>query len=139
MFRLAEGQQAGKIPRIGFLTTGAGGKCQSFFWSLPSRFTRVRLHEGKNINIEYRHAEGRLERLPELAEELVHLKVDILVVSGATVARPARKATATIPIVMAGSGNPIGSDLVASLARPGGNVTGLYQYPQSCLERDSNC
>ncbi len=124
----AEAQQAKKVPRIGFLTTGAGATANPFFGAFRQGLRELGYIEGKNINIEYRYANGRFERLPELAEELVHLKVDILVVSSATVARPARKVTAAIPIVMAGSGNPIGSDLVASLARPGGNVTGLYLY-----------
>ena len=81
--------------------------------------------EGKNINIEYRYAEGKSERLPELAEELVRLKVDILLASDSTAARAAKKSTTTIPIVFTTGGNPIASGLVASLARPGGNVTGL--------------
>ena len=81
--------------------------------------------EGKNLIIEYRYAEGRPERLPALAEELVRLKVDIIVTDTAAPARAARKATSTIPIVMVSAGNPIQAGLVASLARPGGNVTGL--------------
>ena len=81
--------------------------------------------EGKNIAIEYRFAEQKLERLPELAAELVRLKVDLIVVSGTPPAVAAKKATTTIPIVMANAGDPVGAGLVASLARPGGNVTGL--------------
>ena len=81
--------------------------------------------EGKNLIIEYRYADGRPERLPALAEELVRLKVDIIVTDTAAPARAARKATSTIPIVMVSAGNPIQAGLVASLARPGGNVTGL--------------
>jgi putative tryptophan/tyrosine transport system substrate-binding protein len=121
-------QQAKKIPQIGFLTTSAGATANPFFAAFRQGLRELGYIEGKNINIEYRYADGRFEQLPELAEELVRLKVDILVVANATVAREARKLTATIPIVMAASGNPIGSDLVASLARPGGNVTGLYLY-----------
>jgi ABC-type uncharacterized transport system substrate-binding protein len=81
--------------------------------------------EGKNIAIEYRFAEQKLDRLPQLAAELVHLKVDLIVVSGTPPAVAAKKATTTIPIVMAASADPVGAGLVASLARPGGNITGL--------------
>ena len=81
--------------------------------------------EGKNITIEYRFSEQKRERLPELAADLVRLKVDLIVVTGEPPALAAKKATTTIPIVMANAGDPVGSGLVASLARPGGNVTGL--------------
>ena len=80
--------------------------------------------EGKNITIEYRFAEQKAERLPELAADLVRLKLDLIVVAGNTAALAAKTATTTIPIVMANSGDPVGEGLVASLARPGGNVTG---------------
>jgi len=128
-----EAQQPKKVPQIGFLTTGAGATANPFFGAFRQGLRELGYIEGKNINIEYRYAEGRFERLPELAEELVRLKVDILVVANSTVARPARKATATIPIVMANAGDPIGSGLVASLARPGGNVTGLTNYSGELL------
>ncbi len=82
-------------------------------------------NEGKNITIEYRFAEQRRERLPELAAELVRLKVDLIVTSGGPTAFEAKKATTTIPIVMTASADPVGSGLIASLARPGGNVTGV--------------
>ena len=81
--------------------------------------------EGKNITIEYRFAEQKTERLPELAADLVRLKVDLIVVTGGPPALAAKKATTTIPIVMANAADPVGAGLVASLARPGGNVTGL--------------
>ena len=81
--------------------------------------------EGKSIFIEYRHAEGKLDRLPALAAELVHLKVDVIVTPGATATRAAKEATSTIPIVMAQDPDPVGNGFVASLARPGGNITGL--------------
>ena len=81
--------------------------------------------EGKNITIEHRFAEQKAERLPELAAELVRLKVDLIVASGGPTPLAAKKATSTIPIVMANSADPVGAGLVASLARPGGNVTGI--------------
>ena len=81
--------------------------------------------EGKNIVIEWRHADGKSDHLPALAAELVRLKVDVIVTSGPTATRPAKEATSTIPIVMAFDVDPVGSGFVASLARPGGNITGL--------------
>ena len=81
--------------------------------------------EGKNIVIEWRYAEGKLDRLPALAAELVRLKVDVIVTTGPTVTRAAKEATTTIPIVMAFDTDPVGNGFVASLARPGGNITGL--------------
>jgi putative ABC transport system substrate-binding protein len=89
--------------------------------------------EGKNIIIEYRYADGRFERLPALAEELVRLKVDIIVADTTASARGAKKATSTIPIVIASGSDPIESGLVASLAHPGGNVTGLTNYGGTLL------
>jgi putative ABC transport system substrate-binding protein len=81
--------------------------------------------EGRNIIIEYRYAEGKLERLPALVDELVRLKVDVILSGGPAVTRPAKEATKTIPIVMAQDDDPVGSGFIASLARPGGNITGL--------------
>jgi putative ABC transport system substrate-binding protein len=89
--------------------------------------------EGKTINIEYRYAEGRSEQLNKLAEELIRLNVNVLVVPNDLTARAAKKATAKIPIVMTSSGNPIGTGIIASLARPGGNVTGLTSYTAELL------
>jgi putative tryptophan/tyrosine transport system substrate-binding protein len=128
-------QPAGKVPLIGFLNTGSASDPVN---ALRRDLFRQGLRdlgyvEGKNINIEYRYAEGRFERLPELAEELVRLKVEILVVTSATVARAAKKSNVTIPIVMMRAGDPFSSGLVASLARPGGNVTGLVQYSPELL------
>jgi len=81
--------------------------------------------EGKNIRIEWRYADGKPDRLPALAAELVHLKVDVIVTGGSTATRPAKDATRTIPIVMAQDTDPVGNGFVSSLARPGGNITGL--------------
>ncbi len=84
--------------------------------------------EGKNITIEYRFAEQKPERLPELAADLVRLKVDLIVVAGNVSALVAKRATTTVPIVMAISGDPVAAGLIASLARPGGNVTGNSEF-----------
>ncbi|MGH7798986.1 MAG: ABC transporter substrate-binding protein [Candidatus Binatia bacterium] len=116
-------QQPTKIPRIGYLI-GAS------FISVRSEALRQGLREfgyveGKTIVIEWRSAEGKLDRLPALAAGLVHLKVDVIVSAGPTATRPAKEATSTIPIVMTNEGDPVGTGFVASLARPGGNITGL--------------
>ena len=87
--------------------------------------------EGKNIVIEYRYAEGKLDRLPALAAELVRLKVDVIVTAGPLPTRAAKEATSSIPIVMAQDDDPVGYGFVASLARPGGNITGLSTLPRS--------
>jgi len=122
---LAEAQQqAGKVPRIGYLSPVV----------LSDLYSREAFEQGlrglgyvigKNILIEYRYSEGKVERLPELAEELVRLKVDVFVTIGTPAAQAAKTATTTIPIVMGLTSDPVGAGLVASLARPGGNVTGL--------------
>ena len=127
----AEAQQpVGKVPRIGFLANGSASDPPTALRldAFRQGLRELGYADGKNINIEYRYAGGRFERLQELAEELVRLKVDLIVVTTDLTALAARKSTLTIPIVMASSGNPLGSGLVASLARPGSNVTGLYQY-----------
>jgi putative ABC transport system substrate-binding protein len=95
------------------------------FGDVPARDGQLGWIEGKNITIEYRFAEQKPERLPELAVDLVSLKVDLIVIAGTAAALAAKNATTTIPIVMANAGDPVGVGLVASLARPGGNVTGL--------------
>jgi putative tryptophan/tyrosine transport system substrate-binding protein len=122
-----EAQQPKKIPRIGFLT--AGDAARQFTPSAAIRLALSELNyvEGQNIAMEYRYAEGKRDRYPELAGELVRLKVDIIVVTGGNVmVRATKNATKTIPIVMVGSGvNPVEAGIVESLARPGGNVTGI--------------
>jgi putative ABC transport system substrate-binding protein len=124
---VAQAQQPKKVPRIGYLS--AQGPARE---SAPSKAIRLALRElgyieGQNIAFEYRNAEGKRDRYPELAAELVRLKVDIIVVTGGAIAiRAAKNATKTIPIVMTGAGlDPVEAGLVESLARPGGNVTGL--------------
>jgi len=120
-------QQPTKVARIGYLST-LNPASESFRSEAIRLALRERGYiEGQNIAIEYRYAEGKLERTPELAAELVRLKVDIIVAAGGdSVIRPAKNATKTIPIVMAGGGiDPVKAGLIESLARPGGNVTGL--------------
>ncbi len=121
-----EAQQAGKVYRIGYLTPG-GGVEQSF----RDAMQRLGYVEGQNIVIEGRFAERKLERLPDLAAELVGLKVDVIVTITTPAAQAAKNATTTIPVVMAGSAFPVELGLVASLARPGGNVTGVTNNPGS--------
>jgi len=118
----ARAQQAGKIHKVGYLSP-----------SLPSVYSPLLFDdlrelgwfEGKNVTFEYRFAENRLERLPELAAELVRLNVDVIVAVGTLGPLAAKRATTTIPIVMLSAGDPLGTGLVDSLARPGGNVTGM--------------
>jgi len=133
---IVEAQQpAGKVPRIGFLTNvSASDPATSLrFDSFREGLRDLGYVEGKTIMIDSRYAEGRPERLPELAEGLIRLNVDVFVVPNDLTARAAKKATTTIPIVMASSGNPIGTGVIASLARPGGNVTGLTSYGAELL------
>ena len=121
----AEAQQAGKIFRIGFLDSSTASGSAVLVEAFRQELSKLGWIEGKNITIEYRFAEQKHERLPELAAELVRLKVDLIVVAGGPTALAAKKATTTIPIVMTNATDPVGAGLVASLARPGGNVTGL--------------
>ena len=121
----ANAQQAGKIFRIGFLDASTASGSAVLVDAFRQELSKLGWIEGKNITIEYRFAEQRPERLPELAADLVRLKVDLIVASGAPAPLAAKRATSTIPIVMTNAGDPVGAGLVASLARPGGNVTGL--------------
>jgi putative ABC transport system substrate-binding protein len=121
----AEAQQPKKVPRIGFLNAPPTASISARVAAFQQGLRELGYVEGKNIVIEYRWAEGKAERVPDLAAELVRLKVDVIVSSGPTSTHAAKKATSTIPIVMAFDDDPVGSGLVASLAHPGGNVTGL--------------
>ena len=118
-------QQPKKIPRIGFLDASTAAGSAVLVDAFRQELRKLGWIEGKNITIEYRFAEQKPERLPELAADLVGLKVDLIVGSSTPSALAAKSATTTIPIVMANAGDPVGAGLVASLARPGGNVTGL--------------
>ncbi|HET8562869.1 MAG TPA: ABC transporter substrate-binding protein [Candidatus Binatia bacterium] len=122
---MAEAQQPGKVPRIGFLAALTPSAISDRLEAFRQGLRDLGYVEGKNIVIEWRYAEGRADRLSELAAELVRLKVDIIVTTSSTVTRAAKEATVTIPIVMANDADPVGSGFVASLARPGGNITGL--------------
>jgi putative ABC transport system substrate-binding protein len=120
-----QAQQSGKIFRIGFLDASTTSGSAVLWNILQEELRKLGWIEGKNIVSEYRFAEQKLERLPELAAELVRLKVDLILVPGVLPALAAKKATPTIPIVMANAPDPVGAGLVASLARPGGNITGI--------------
>jgi putative ABC transport system substrate-binding protein len=121
----ADAQQPMKIPRIGFLSPTSPSAIPARIEAFRQGLRELRYVEGKSIVIDYRWAEGKLDRLPALAAELVRGKVDIIVTGGSSPTRAAKEATTTIPIVMAQDGDPVGTGFVASLARPGGNITGL--------------
>jgi hypothetical protein len=118
-------QQAGKVPRIGYLGVTSPSDRPPLLDAFRQGLRELGWVEGQNIVIDYRFAEGRLDRLPDLAAELVRLKVDIIVSAGTQGVTAATNATETIPIVMIGVRDPVGTGLIASLARPGGNVTGV--------------
>ncbi len=117
--------QRSKVARIGLLEAGSASSSVSRREALIAGLRELGYVEGKNIIIEYRWAEGKYERLPGLAAELVQMKVDVIVASSAVAIRAAQQATTTIPIVMVGTSDPVSSGFVASLARPGRNITGL--------------
>ena len=121
--QVAHAQQPTKVPRIGWL--GAARTSAPRMEAFRQGLRELGYAEGKNIFVEYRYAEGKLDRLPALAAELVRLKVDIIVAGSPQVTRSAKQATSTIPIVMAFDDDSVGSGFVASLAHPGGNITGL--------------
>src|SRR5712692_7602138 len=123
----AAAQPAGKVPRVGYLITGSHSdpQRQRLFEAFRQGLRELGYVEGQNIAIESRWAEGKDDRLPALAADLVRSKVDIIVAQSGAATQAAQQATRTIPIVMSLSNDPVGSGLVASLARPGGNVTGL--------------
>jgi putative ABC transport system substrate-binding protein len=123
--RLVEAQQPENLHRIGLLSTSPMSALTSRVGAFRQGLRELGYVEGKTINIDFRSTEGNLERANELAAELVRLKVDVIVTTGGTSTRPAKKATSTIPIVMAQDVDPVGNGFVVSLARPGGNITGL--------------
>lgn len=125
---IAQAQQAKKVPRIGFLGAASPSVLTARVEAFRQGLREFGYVEGKNIVIELRSAETKLDRLPALAAELVSLKVDVIVTAGPLPTRSAKEATSTIPIVMAFDTDPVGNRFVASLARPGGNITGLSDF-----------
>ena len=138
---LAEAQQQAKIPKIGFLSAGFdSGGSSSWRDSFKREFLNLGYVEGKNIAFEYRNADTKYDRLPALADELVRLKVDVIVTPGANDTRAAKNATKTVPIVFTGGGSdPVTLGLVDSLARPGGNVTGFAQIASVLAGKRLSC
>src|SRR5262245_47007068 len=122
---LANAQPTGKIVRIGFLDSSTASGMRILVDAFRQELRKLGWIDGKSISFEYRFAEQKPERLPELAADLVRLNVDLIVVTGANGAIAAKNATTAIPIVMTSAADPVGAGLVTSLARPGGNVTGF--------------
>jgi putative tryptophan/tyrosine transport system substrate-binding protein len=119
---IAEAQQSVKVPRIGYQSAGSSGEREEAF---RQGLRELGYIEGRTIIIEWRFAEGKSDRVPRNAAELVQLKVDVIVTGGSSDTLAAKKATQTIPIVMTQDSDPVGNRFVTSLARPGGNITGL--------------
>ena len=127
--------QAGKMPIIGLMGSGTGAAQSQWTSAFLDRLRELGWTEGRNIAIEYRWAEGLSERFAEIADEFVRLKVDVIVTHNTPGPLAAKKATSVIPIVFATAGDPVGSGIVASLAQPGGNVTGLSGQAPDTAER----
>jgi putative tryptophan/tyrosine transport system substrate-binding protein len=133
---IAEAQQPKKVPRIGYLSATSPSVNPTRIEGFRQGLRELGYVQGKNIVIEWRYAEGKPDRFPALAAELVHLKVDVIVTSGLGSTRPANEATNTIPIVMTQDPDPVGNGFIASLARPGRNITGLSTLsPDLCGKR----
>ncbi len=124
----AQAQQPGKAARIAYLDNGTAAGSAELLDDFRKRMTQFDWIEGKNLAIEYRYAEGKNDRLAELAVELVALKIDLILVNTVAAALAAKRATTNIPIVMLGNVDPVAAGLVASLARPGGNITGIATF-----------
>jgi len=120
-----QAQQPAKIPRIGFLSAASPSTLADRTQAFRQGLRALGYVEGRNIVIKWRYGEGKLDRVPALVAELVRLKVDIIVSVGPPITRAVKQATVTIPVVMAFDDDPVGSGFAASLARPGGNITGL--------------
>jgi putative tryptophan/tyrosine transport system substrate-binding protein len=120
-----EAQPFAKVPRVGVFAVPSAALLSARIEGFRQGLRELGYVEGQNILVEYRMADGRLDRLPELAAELVRIKVDVIVTSGPASTQSAKAATTTIPIVMAQDADPVGNGFVTSLARPGGNITGL--------------
>jgi ABC-type uncharacterized transport system substrate-binding protein len=129
LYASAEAQQPNKVPRIGILFIG--GRNQPHLEAFKQGLRERGYREGENLSLEYRYAEGKVDRLPSLAKELLQLKVDVIVVTAELSARAARQATTTTPIVLTTGADLVTSGLAESLAKPGGNVTGLSVLEES--------
>jgi putative tryptophan/tyrosine transport system substrate-binding protein len=121
----AEAQQPKKLPRVGYLSASSAAEALFRTEAFRQGLRELGYVEGKTLDIDFRYADGKFDRLPSLVAELVRLKVDVIVTAGPSVTGPAKEKTATIPIVMTNDSDPVGAGFVASLARPGGNITGL--------------
>ena len=130
---VARAQHSAKLPAIGFLGSTTPSAESQRTAALVQRLRELGWIEGRTIAIEYRWGEGRPERFAEIAAEFVRLKVDIMVTGGTPTALAAKRATSAIPIVFAMTGDPVGTGLVAHLARPGGNLTGLSTQTTAIL------
>jgi ABC-type uncharacterized transport system substrate-binding protein len=132
----ARAQQPAKMPTVGLLGPTTASAQPQWAAGFVPRLRELGWSEGRNLAIEYRWAEGHIDRFPEIAGELVKVKVDVIVTSGTQAVVAAKQATSAIPIVFMGAGDPVGNSLVASLARPGGNVTGMsVQQPDAAGKR----
>ena len=127
---VAEAQQQAKVAKIGWIQSGSASSPSSLFARVQQDLRALGYVEGKNIAFESRSTEGKLDRLPAVADELVRLKVDIILAASIVNALAAKNATRTIPIVFMSGGNPVAAGLVDSLARPGGNITGVTAIPE---------
>src|SRR5215467_9685518 len=121
----SKAQQPKKVPRIGYLSATSPSVNPSRIEGFRQGLRELGYVEGKNIIIEWRSAEGKLDRVAGLAAELVHLQVEVIVTAGPTATPAVKKGTATIPVMMGYDNDPVGSGFVTSLSRPGGNITGL--------------
>jgi putative ABC transport system substrate-binding protein len=127
---VARAQQPTKVPRIGYLSASSATEALTRTEAFRQGLRTLGYIEGKNLNIDFRYANGDFDRLSALTADLVRLKVDVIVTAGPSVTGPAKEVTATIPIVMTNDSDPVGAGFVASLARPGGNITGLSSLAQ---------
>jgi putative ABC transport system substrate-binding protein len=125
---VAQAQPAKKIPLVGFIIPGSHSSYSARIEAFQHRLRELGYVEGQNIIIEYRYAEGKFDRVPDLAAEMVRLKVDVIVTGDTPAIQAVKNTTSTIPIVMGNVADPVAAGLVASLARPGGNVTGFSTY-----------
>src|SRR6266436_1285278 len=132
----AEAQRSGRIPRIGYLSNGNPAKVSTEREAFRRGLRELGWIEGQNVTIEYRWAEGNPDRLPALVAELVQVKVDVIVVSGNSAIRAAQNATRTIPVVFVVLTDPVTLGLVPSLARPGGNMTGVASQFEELITKD---